>query len=219
MMRYLSTRSAVLSLLLAGASAAPVAAQYGWGGYGGYGYGFASTAAEGYARGMADVVRSAGAYNLMSSAAAINLEQARSAYLDNQLKYTETYYAKKRMHQSYVDSTRSLGMSSERLASLAKSTPPAPLTEKELDPVSGNIAWPRVLRDDPYESLRQKLDGLFAQRADAGGNISYKHADEIVAVSNELSAELKKRLKDYPSGDYMSAKRFIERLSREAAAL
>lgn len=214
-MKHVLIRSAIWSLLIA-VCVAPVAGQW-YGPWGGYSY--SSTAGEGYARGMADVVRSAGAANLMNSAAAINYEQARSAYLDNQIKFTETYYAKKRMHQSYVDSTRSLGQSSQRLASLAKATPPAPLNEQELDPVTGQIAWPSVLRDDQYEPLRLKLDSLFAERADLGGNISYKEANEIAETSSELSAELKRRLKEYPSGEYMNAKRFIERLSREGATL
>lgn len=213
MMRQVLTRAAVLALFLAGASAAPVAAQWGWG------Y-FSSTAGEGYAHGMADVVRSAGAANLMNSAAAINVETARSAYLDNQIKFTNTFFEKKRIRQSYVDSTKDLRRNSnQRMAALARSTPPPPLTDRELDPVTGQIAWPRTLRDDQYEPLRLKLDDMFAKRAEAGGNISYKQADEIYAASNELSSELKKRLKDYPSGEYMSAKRFIERLSREGASL
>jgi hypothetical protein len=195
------------------ACAAPVAAQ--WWGYPSY----ASTAGEGYAMGMAAVVYSAGAANLMNSAAAINVEQARSAYLDNQIKFTETYYAKKRMHQSYVDSTRNLGQSSQRLATLAKTAPPAPLSDAELDPVSGQIVWPSVLRGDDYGPLRSKLDELFVERAEAGGNISLQQADEIADSSDALAAELKKRLKQYPSGDYMRAKRFVERLSHEAVSL
>jgi len=199
-------------VLLVAACAAPASAQW----YGGY---FASTPAEGYAMGMAAVIYSAGAANWMNSAAAINLEQARSAYLDNQIKLTETYYAKKRMHQSYVDSTRKPGLSSQRLASLAKSAPPVPLSDEELDPVTGQVAWPSVLRQEDYEPLRQKLDALFAERAEEGGNISIQQANAIADSSKQLAAELKKRLREYPSGDYMTARRFVERLSREGASL
>lgn len=209
-MKYLAGS---LSLLVAACAAPAVAQWYGWGGYG------ASTAAEGYAQGMASVIYSAGAANWMNSAAAINVEAARSAYLDNQIKFTETYYAKKRIHQSYVDSTRNLGQSSQRLAMLAKAAPAVPLSESELDPVSGQIAWPSALRGDKYAPLRTKLDGLFAKRAEVGGNISLKQADAIADSSNELAAELKKNLKQYPSGEYMQAKRFVERLSREAVSL
>jgi hypothetical protein len=206
-------RATSLSLLVAACAAPAVAQWYGWGGYG------ASTAAEGYAQGMAAVIYSAGAANWMNSAAAINVEAARSAYLDNQIKFTETYYAKKRIHQSYVDSTRNLGQSSQRLAMLAKAAPAVPLSDTELDPVSGQIAWPSALRGDKYEPLRTKLDELFAERAEAGGNISLKQASAIADSSGELAAELKKNLKQYPSGEYMQAKRFVDRLSREAVNL
>lgn len=205
-------RFAGVFALLVSVCAAPAAAQW----YGGY---FASTPAEGYAMGMAAVTYSAGAAAWMSSIAAINLEQARSAYLDNQIKFTEAYYAKKRIHQSYVDSTRKPAMSSQRLAALAKSTPPVPLNEKELDPVTGQIVWPNILRQEDYEPLRLKLDELFADRAAEGGNISQKQANDIADSSKQLAAELKKRLKEYPSGEYITARRFVERLSREAAAL
>lgn len=209
-MKYLACS---MSLLVAACAAPAVAQWYGWGGYG------ASTAAEGYAQGMASVIYSAGAANWMNSAAAINVEAARSAYLDNQIKFTETYYAKKRIHQSYVDSTRNLGQSSQRLAMLAKAAPAVPLNDAELDPVSGQIAWPSALRGDKYEPLRTKLDELFAERAEAGGNISLKQASAIADSSSELAVELKKNLKQYPSGEYMQAKRFVERLSREAVNL
>jgi hypothetical protein len=110
-------------------------------------------------------------------------------------------------------------MSSQRLAALAKAAPPVPLSEEELDPVTGKIAWPMILRQDDYEPLRRELDQLFAERANEGGNISSEQAGAIAASSKQLSAELKKRLKEYPSGDYMAAKRFVERLSHEGASL
>src|SRR5262245_35576771 len=47
-----------------------------YGGWGGGGH--ASTAAEGYANGVGNVMQSAGIYNLQTSQAAINMEQARS---------------------------------------------------------------------------------------------------------------------------------------------
>ena len=53
------------------------AQRYRVGGWGGPSY-HASTAAEGAARGMADVVRSAGAANLLNSEAAKNYEDART---------------------------------------------------------------------------------------------------------------------------------------------
>ena len=58
----------------------------------GYGYRHASTYEEGVQRGFADIVRSAGAKNLMDSEAAINWEQARRAYFDNRVYGTQKYF-------------------------------------------------------------------------------------------------------------------------------
>ena len=53
--------------------------------YGVYGGGHASTAAEGYANGVGNVMQSAGMYNLQTSQAAIKVEQARSQQLSNHM--------------------------------------------------------------------------------------------------------------------------------------
>ena len=49
-------------------------------------YNSASTAAEGAANGMANVMQAQGQRNLSNSQAAINLTQARSSQIDNQVK-------------------------------------------------------------------------------------------------------------------------------------
>jgi hypothetical protein len=77
----------VLLLLLTGRI---VSAQWG-----GYSY-HASTAEEGIQRGFADVVRSQGMANLYNAQAATEVEKARSAYLDNQYKATQTYFEMRR---------------------------------------------------------------------------------------------------------------------------
>ncbi len=62
-------------------------------------YYHSSTAAEGAARGMADVIRSAGDYNLRTSEAARNVEEARSRNLDNRLKSTQTFFEMRRVNR------------------------------------------------------------------------------------------------------------------------
>ena len=90
--------------------AVPARAQWGWGG----GY-RPSTAAESYQRGFADVVRSAGAANVMNSAAMINVEEARSKNIENDLKATETYFEKKRVNKEYREQTKRPRPTSEQL--------------------------------------------------------------------------------------------------------
>src|SRR6516164_7989583 len=66
--------------------------------YGVYGGGHASTAAEGYANGVGNIMQSAGMYNLQTSQAAINVEQARSMNIDNNLKGTQTYFEMRKIN-------------------------------------------------------------------------------------------------------------------------
>src|SRR5262245_55227841 len=69
------------------------AAQAQWWGNSGY---HSSTLEEGVQRGYADVVRSYGMANLLNSQAAGNFEQARKAYIENQLNATQTYFEMRR---------------------------------------------------------------------------------------------------------------------------
>ena len=61
----------------------------------------ASTAGESYARGMADVTRSAGMYNLATSEAAINLTEAQSNYIKNRDQWTNTYCQMREANRLY----------------------------------------------------------------------------------------------------------------------
>ncbi len=72
----------------------PLDLQYVVGGYGGYG---ASTAYSASLNGHADVLRARGTYNLMSSMAARNYEEARSRAMDNAVKAIATRQERERM--------------------------------------------------------------------------------------------------------------------------
>ncbi len=149
----------VLAVLGTLVTVSPTYAQ--WGGY--YGsYYHSSTAAESYQRGFADVVRSAGAANLMNSAAAKNVEEARSQYIDNRLKATKTYFEMKRYNKEYRDANQKPRPTSEQLFRLAKEATPKRLSPAELDPVTGKITWPAALNTEDYATYRDALNGLFA---------------------------------------------------------
>src|SRR6476661_5505006 len=63
-------------------------------------YNSASTAAEGYANGMSNVIAAQGQKNVSDSQAAINLTQARSAQIDNQVKSVNAYWEKKDIYNA-----------------------------------------------------------------------------------------------------------------------
>ncbi|HEX3598869.1 MAG TPA: hypothetical protein VHU84_01930, partial [Lacipirellulaceae bacterium] len=88
-------------------------------------YNSASTAAEGYANGMSNIIQSQGQKNLSDSQAAINLTQARSAQIDNQVKSVNAFWEKKdiysqRQQQEYaeIDKKRDFYLQNHGLKSL-----------------------------------------------------------------------------------------------------
>ena len=72
----------------------------GYGGYGGYGFGGGTTPGSAAGHAMADMTRSQGMYNVMTSAAMVNVEQARGEYIQNQKQWTEVYMMKQRVVQA-----------------------------------------------------------------------------------------------------------------------
>ena len=184
---------------------------WGWGG----GYHHASTAAEGYQRGFADVVRSAGQYNLDTAQAANIGQDTVSKYLDNRAKGTDTYFQMREANRQYRRQLETPPLSSEQLYRIAAEQAPKTLAASDLDPLTGDISWPLVLQGNEYEELRTKLDGLFALRAKQGVS---SHVFEIQDVANEGLAQLKANIKDYPPPEYLKAKRFLESLAYSARA-
>ena len=197
----------VLGTLLA---ALPVHAQWGWGpSY------HASTAGESYQRGFADVVRSAGAANLMNSAAMKNVEDARAKYINNRLNATKTYFEMKRYNKDYRDANKKPRPTSEQLFRLAKSKTPGTLSPADLDPVTGAVNWPEVLQTEAYDEAREKLDALFADRAKAG-NADYELCQKISENVQQMQDDLKGQINDIAPQVFSSANAFLKKLEYSA---
>ena len=176
----------------------------------------ASTPAESYSRGLADVTRSAGERNLSNSEAALNYTDARSKQLDNDLKATDTYFQKRQMNESYTAAERRPRLSDEALFRVNKQRMPDRVSASRLDSVTGEIAWPFVLQDKAFDKHRAKLEADFAERAEKGGSIGPDAYLEIRKTTEEMTSELKKLVRKYPGTDYAQARKFIKSLSYEA---
>jgi hypothetical protein len=200
--------------LVAAAASRPAFAQFPYY-YGQYHH--ASTVEEGAANGMANVIQSAGAANLLNSQAARNYEEARSRDLDNRLKATNTYFEMRKMNQEYRAAERGPKPTSEQMFRLAKERAPSRLGPNDLDPLTGQISWPVILEDEAYKEYRERLDSLFATRARYHGQIGADQYLELQRTAKALDAELKTRIKDYPPGDYVKAKGILDSLAYEAS--
>jgi hypothetical protein len=173
-----------------------------------------STAAESYQRGFADVVRSAGEANLMNSLATQNYESARSQDIENRIKWTESYYQMRRANKAYRASKRSPRLSQEEIARFARQGLPRRLTSAELDPLTGEVSWPVILRDQQYVTEREQLEKLFGKRAEAI-SVSPEAYGEIKTNTDELLAALKKNIAQYTPKDWIGAKKFVDSLAYE----
>ncbi len=209
-----------LATLCAGAllSGGPVIAQWGGGfGMGGWGMGnWASTAQQGAADGIASVVRSEGYANLKNSEAAKNWQEARSMEIDNKMKWTETYFEMRKTNREARAAEAGPPVTQEQAIRMAKMAAPPRLGSTQLDPVTGHIEYPVVLRDDIFAPNRQELDTLFAKRAASGGSVQYEEIREMQDAVGKFIDVLKQNVGNYAAGDYGRARTFLDSLAREA---
>lgn len=202
------------ALLVAGAVVSGQTAPYvPGGGYGSdsYGHDHVSTYEEGVQRGFADVVRSAGAANLMNSAAAKNYEDARKKYLENRLQATQTYFESRRINQESRDAERSRPLSMEQYVRLARQQAPDRLSVSQLDPLSGIITWPASLRSAEYKQDRTTIERLYQERA-RGVDANYQ---DIQLACEALQAKLQADVAKFDPNDFIRAKKFVESLTYE----
>lgn len=182
--------------------------------FGGY---HSSTAAEGFQRGMSDLVRSQGMANLYNSMAAQNLAEARSQELNNRLQATQTYFEMRQMNYQYTQAEKARNRRSPG-AEPFRNTPQVKLERPgaaELDQVTGTIDWPLALQTGEYAQFRQELDTLFAERAKNTGSVNAQIYEAISATSDGLLKALLANIRNMRPQDYVNSKAFVENLAYE----
>jgi len=175
---------------------------------------FSSTIVEGAQRGHADVLRAQGERALLGTKALINFEIARSMYIDNKKKWTETYLERKRMGEAartehYAKKRASI----DKYRASRTSNTPARLTVSQIDPSTGRISWPSALQKAQFSASRKELDELFVLRAHTNSVVGL--TDKIYAESRSMQASLKSKIKNIPATDYISARKFLDGLGNE----
>jgi len=175
-------------------------------------YNTSSTAAEGYQRGLGSVISSQGQKNLDDSQAAINMTDARSNQIDNQVKSVNAYWEKKDIYNQHLQQqnykiaqTREMLLAKNRLQ---------PLTSEEFDRTTGNITWLKVLEQPQYDQYRNELDELFQKRAQQGylSSTDYVAATQASQAWHNMMAAQKG---EYPSSILDQMLRFLAKLNRD----
>jgi hypothetical protein len=175
----------------------------------------ASTADEGYARGLSDIIRSQGAYNLMTSQAAINATQAVRNDIENREQWVNTYYQMRKEQRAAIAEERGPRPTAEDLMRYSQMGKPKPLGPNQFDAVSGKIYWPRMLRTDQFASSRAVLDDLMIKRA-RYGDVSMEDLIKIREETDKMINQLNQGIRDVPPMEYATAKQFLVSLTYQA---
>jgi len=180
--------------------------------YGGFG-----TAQSNAGHAIADMTRSRGMYNQLTSAAMINVEQARSGYIANQKEWTDLYLMRQRVvdahHAQQKEEARARNAKlREEQASHPLDQPPR-LTSSQLDPSTGKITWPAALMRDSFVDHRKQIEALFISRAHTG--TTSEMSSTIYKKVREMQDELRKHIREIVTHEYMDARKFLDRVSLE----
>ena len=182
---------------------------------GGYGYGWPYYG-YGYRRyGLADMIRARSQAAKNYAEAQIRYQQARSKYIDNQKKWLETYYERKRLaeaaRRTRIEERKARA---KRSRSLSKPEQHPRLSADELDPNTGQLTWPVLLRKPEFAEHRKRLEELFELRLKTG--MTPDLTKRIYSKAQEMRVKLIDKVRSVPGRVYIDARRFLERMSHEA---
>jgi hypothetical protein len=188
------------ALVLIGASATRATGQsyvtgyvpYAGGGYGGYYGGYhASTAAEGYLRGRAELLRASGQASLYYAQALTEREVARRQYLENRMLYLQYRDERREALAQYYEQRREAAR--QRVQEWKQRT----AEEAAADEVA--IDWPSALSGTDYAAIRREIEALARVRIELGdaagksSELAIRHAIRELAqqiMADEDAAEL-----------------------------
>ncbi len=207
--------SAVMAMAQSGSQsytpAVPAASTFnGYGGVYGGSYG-GGTVAGSAMQGMASVISAQGNYNLSTSAAAINMTQAQRNDIQNRQEWTRTYFDMRATQRAAVASERGPPPSQEQIARMAAAGVPRPLGSHEVDPVSGQVAWPGLLQDNLFAQQRGQIEQLLSKHAQYG-RLGISDSNQFGAAVEGMSASLKEQVRNVPPQQYVVANNFLRSL-------
>jgi hypothetical protein len=161
-----------------------------------------------YANGMANLIRA-------QAQATLTYEQARGKYIENKQKWTENYYKMREERQAAEARQQERNKHSpESLTAAAKSDVPATLGTDTLDPVTGHITWPDILKGPDFTTQRTRLDELFELRAKTSN--AALNIDKIHIATMEMTTKLRDRIDEIPAKHYIAARKFLDSLDYTA---
>jgi len=199
-----------LAVLAATTSTAAVWGQWGWGG----GY-HSSTALEGAYRGLGSMVQSIGQANLLQAQADQINAQTATAQMQAQMQASEFYRQRRAQNRAAREAQQRQNRASESAFWRRSTGVPGRMSPSELDPVTGQIDWPELLRSAPFERDRAAVDDIFRQRAEQG-DTGQSLFLEIFNHVNAMRGELVRRKSQVPADQFTVSSAFLKGLISES---
>ena len=180
-----------------------------------YGYGFRPCGYD-YRYGMAELIRAQATANVLHSQARNQNAITARIEMENSLQYLETRLERKRINRESRFGHLHARGEQVRLEKMAKAAAEAQLIEKPIvDPISGEVAWPILLRSSYFAKARRPIDQVFHQRSKTG-SINPDHFLPMRDWIEMIERELKANVAYYEMEDYLAAKQFLRDLVCEA---
>ncbi|HET6878757.1 MAG TPA: hypothetical protein VFI31_01225 [Pirellulales bacterium] len=213
---------AKLAVLLAATLLMPcTASAYRRGGRGGgYGGGAGSTPFGSAMAGMAMFTSAAGQYNLYTSQAAVNYQQAYQHYIQNRKLAVQTYFDLRRMNASYRAEQEMLHphATPDEIAAFNQARLPEPLSGNVFDPGHGVIDWPPILRRSEFDDGRHTVEGLFTEWSSDPheSGLGTENCRNIQHAVADLGDKLHSEIKQFQPDEYIAASKFLRSLAYQA---
>ncbi len=175
----------------------------------------ASTIAEGYMNGQARIIQAAGQTNYLNSIAAVNYQEARSKWIDNNKKYVTSYYETRIYNKEMRDRYAKRPPTKEQWDKVISASLPDALTSQQYDRNSGKITWPHVLRTAEYDAFRNRIDELIFSRSPENDGDGSPFQREVASLVDGMKMLLKTNLYTITDTQYADAKAFLNSLDYE----
>lgn len=185
-------------------------------GFGGSGYYRSSSVAEGYLTGWGRYVHALGTYNLNSSLAAINLQEARRLAIENRQQAVTSYFELRQRNQNFRDMNRKPRLTMEELARVNKAMIPDRLSTQQFEPATRTIFWPASLKGPDFAEERLAIEQEFAKRGEVPTGIGSDNHLEIREAAASIRGKLSEQIAEMRPEDYIAAKKFLDSVTYES---
>jgi hypothetical protein len=166
-------------------------------------------------RGQAELARAEGDLAVDTSIAAINQQTARAMAMENRMRAVENFYEARRLNREQAVFEAQPTVTMAQTVRIAAAGVPPRATPLQLDPLTGDIVWPEVLRDFEFQDRIDDVERRFSERASAGGCPGTAHRRLLNEALDDLSDRLRANVSRYPAGKYGIARTFLDSLRRE----